>query len=113
MVETKQPTLEELRIGERVKKHRIMRGLTQTELARRLGVTPGAVSRFESGDTMIGIGTLLDIVAILDICIEDMLPEYSLKTRYSEFYQLMEEIPSERRTKLIDCFTATLQAVKG
>lgn len=111
MIQVKKAASADMKLGERVKKQRLLRGMTQTELARRLGVTPGAVSRFEAGETMIGVRTLLDIVEILGIGIEDLLPEYSLKTKYSYLYELMEAIPEAKRDKLVEGFKTTLEAV--
>ena len=38
-----------VKIGERLRKQRRIMGLTQEQAARRLGVSPAAVSKWESG----------------------------------------------------------------
>ena len=102
---------EKLPIGDRVKKLRMEKHMTQTELARRLGMTPGAISRFESGETMVGVGTLLEIVTILGVGIEDLIPEYSFKEKYKDVWELLMSVPEDRRSKLLDGLKATLEAL--
>ena len=47
--------------------YRIDHGITQTELARRIGIRQPALSRLEAGEHMPTIGTLLKISEALDI----------------------------------------------
>ncbi|MCA1695972.1 MAG: helix-turn-helix domain-containing protein [Actinobacteria bacterium] len=42
----------ELELGQRVRELRVQQGLSQTELARRAGMTQPAVARFEAGGTV-------------------------------------------------------------
>ncbi len=51
--------------GEKIRKARTAAGLTQAELAGKVGVTHSAVSYFESGKTDPSAGTLRDIARVL------------------------------------------------
>src|SRR5262245_47841164 len=51
----------------RLVQYRADHGLTQTELARRLGLKQPAVARLETGEHMPTIGTLLRIAEALEI----------------------------------------------
>jgi transcriptional regulator with XRE-family HTH domain len=48
-------------------------GLSLRELARRVGLTPSAISQFETGKTKPSVGTLFEIVEVLDVSLDDML----------------------------------------
>ena len=64
-------------IGERLMYFRKEKGMGQVDLARQLGVSPSVISNLERGKTIVGIMSLLEIVSILGIGIEDLLPEYA------------------------------------
>lgn len=49
------------------------RGMTQRELADRIGCYPKDVSRWETGTTLPGTASLLKLAAALDCSCEDIL----------------------------------------
>lgn len=53
-----------MNIGEVIRKNRKSKGLTQEEMARRLGVTAPAVNKWESGSTMPDIMLLSPIARL-------------------------------------------------
>lgn len=65
----------------RIKEIRKAVGLNQADLGTRLGVSPGAVSRWESGDR-----TIPDS-AIISICREFNVNETWLRTGYGEMFR--------------------------
>ena len=60
-------------IGEVIKKHRKSIGLTQEEMANRLGVTAPAVNKWEKGNTLPDIALLAPIARLLNITIDELL----------------------------------------
>lgn len=52
---------------------RLRRGLTQRDLAKKLGVSPGAVANWEAGLRMPRVPMLCKIAAVLDVTIDEML----------------------------------------
>lgn len=68
---------EELSIGNRIKYFRTQRGMNQTELAEKISVSSSVISNLENNKSMVGVHTLLDIIKVLDIGIEELFPEYS------------------------------------
>jgi transcriptional regulator with XRE-family HTH domain len=66
-----------VRLPDEIKQARLRAGLSQRDLALRLGVAPSAVSQWESGTTMPTIANRADIGAILGIRFASMLPEVS------------------------------------
>lgn len=60
-------------IGKYLLKKRKERNLTQAELAKKLDVTFQAVSRWENGDSIPDIGTLVLLADLYDISVDDIL----------------------------------------
>jgi transcriptional regulator with XRE-family HTH domain len=63
----------EVDLGARLRAERMRAGLSLRELARRLGLTPSAVSQFETGKSKPSVGTLFEIVELLGVSLDDML----------------------------------------
>ena len=54
-------------IGKRIRARRLERGLSQTELGQRLGVTFQQVQKYEKGTNRVGAGRLQRVAEILDV----------------------------------------------
>jgi transcriptional regulator with XRE-family HTH domain len=54
-------------IADRIRDARLSNGLSQVELAQKLGVTQGTISRAERGNGDIRLGTLLELTRALDL----------------------------------------------
>lgn len=67
-------------IGEFIRELRIEKGLTQTELAKLIGVTDKSVSKWENGRCMMDLSLLVPISEIFDISIEELLLGKRLNT---------------------------------
>lgn len=66
-----------IRLGRNLAGYRKALGLTQEQLAQRLGVEPETISRFERGATAPSLATLEKIAALLQVRISDLLGEAS------------------------------------
>ena len=62
-------------LGERLKSERVKAGLSQRELARRLGLSPSMISQVESGLSQPSVGTLWAIVTELDLSLDTIIRE--------------------------------------
>ena len=62
-------------IAERVRAYRKRLGITQSQLAAKLGVTFQQVQKYERGTNSIGAGRLLEIAYIFNIPIQVLYPE--------------------------------------
>ena len=65
------PPLEE-DVGPRLRAHREHRGLSLRELARRLGVSPSAISQIETGKSRPSVSTLYAIVSELGMSLDEL-----------------------------------------
>ena len=66
-----QPTLED-GLGPRLRTRREARGLSQRELARRLDLSPSAISQFETGKSRVSVSTLYAIVSELEVSLDEL-----------------------------------------
>lgn len=60
-------------IGERLREERVKAGISQRELARRLGLSPSLISQLESGQSRPSVGTLYSIVTELGLSLDRVI----------------------------------------
>ncbi len=60
-------------IGARIREERVNAGLSQRELARRLGLSASLISQLESGQSKPSVGTLYSIVTELDVSLDRVI----------------------------------------
>jgi transcriptional regulator with XRE-family HTH domain len=63
----RQPTSADIQVGESIRAHRLILGMSQNDLARRLGVSFQQVQKYEKGTNRVGAGRLPQIAEIFDI----------------------------------------------
>ena len=59
-----------------IKKARLIAGLSQTDLAARLGVTNGAIGQWEKGVTRPRIGRLKKLAAELNTTVDELISDW-------------------------------------
>lgn len=57
----------DVHVGRRVRKRRVMLGLSQTGLAKSIGITFQQIQKYEAGKNRIGAGRLFEISEILEV----------------------------------------------
>ena len=65
--------MDQIKIGKFISERRRAVGLTQMQLAERLGITDRAVSKWETGRAMPDASIMLELCAILSISVNDLL----------------------------------------
>ena len=68
-------------IGRRIKIARIRTGLTQEELADRVGISPTHISNVETGSTRVSLTSLVHLANELGVTMDDLLCENLEKAR--------------------------------
>jgi transcriptional regulator with XRE-family HTH domain len=63
----RQPNSADVQVGESIRAHRLMAGMSQDALARKLGVSFQQVQKYEKGTNRVGAGRLPQIAEIFDI----------------------------------------------
>ncbi|GKS87652.1 helix-turn-helix domain-containing protein [Acidovorax sp. SUPP1855] len=81
-------------VGAAIKARRLDAGMSQDQLAERLGVGPEAVSRMERGVVGLTIPKLVELANVLKCSIEDFIPGASGSTQSgaNEIAQLLEPL---------------------
>ena len=93
-------------IGDRLRAERVKAGISQRELARRLGLSASMISQLESGLSKPSVGTLYAIVTELDLSLDRVIRGEDYDQRVGAGDTGSEEIPlvrsSERRALDLD-----------
>ena len=82
-------------IGDNVAKYRTMAGLTQTQLAERVGISTAFISRVERGQKMMKVQTLYALSQALQISADALLNEKSTNGRLENIKVLLANQPDE------------------
>lgn len=64
-------------IGRAVSSRRVLKGITQGQVAEQIGVEPETISRIERGVTLAPVSRLSDIADVLDCPLSDLLRDGS------------------------------------
>ena len=99
-----QSDIDYMKIGQRIKAARVLKGYTQFELGELTDVSNNHISHIESGQTKVSLSLLIKIASVLDKDIEYFL----LDVPYTRSGTI---INSEIAEKLNRCSSATLIAV--
>src|SRR5690349_12571093 len=59
-------------VGDRIRMFRVNRGMSQTMLAGRIGVTFQQVQKYERGASRVGVSRLVRIASVLDVSIGEL-----------------------------------------
>lgn len=79
-------------IGNKISEYRQNKGLTQEELAGKLGVTPQALSKWERGQSLPDVGLLADLCNILGCRADDLLGIAAAKITENDDEKAQDEI---------------------
>lgn len=71
--------MDQIKIGKFILNCRKEKGLTQEQLAEKLGVTSKSISRWENGNTMSDYSLLKDLCNELDISVNELLSGEKIK----------------------------------
>lgn len=87
-------------IGKNIHRLKKSHGMTQAELAQKLGRTPGSISRIETGNSTIGVKLLVNIADLFSVSMEELIrPEGSL-SHFNSVTHLLASMPEETLVSL-------------
>ncbi len=97
-------------IGQKIRKYRRAQGLSQEQLAERVGISVTHMSHIETGNTKLSLAVFVDIVRALDILADDLLSEGTSgrKTSFNEINSMLEGCT----TKQVRIITDIVKAAK-
>ena len=73
----RKPNLADSQLGESIRAHRLILGMSQSELAKQLGVSFQQVQKYEKGANRIGAGRLPQIAEIFEVPISELFGGYA------------------------------------
>lgn len=93
--------MNQIKIGKFIARRRKGEGLTQAQLAEKLGITDRAVSKWETGKTMPDVSLMLELCDILGITVNELLngEEINMENNEKKNEQLMLEMAKELEEK--------------
>jgi transcriptional regulator with XRE-family HTH domain len=74
---TKAPDSRDMEVGRRIRAQRLVRGLSQTDLGRSLGITFQQVQKYEKGANRVGAGRLTRIAETLGVPVAFFFGDHS------------------------------------
>ncbi|HEI8571186.1 TPA: helix-turn-helix transcriptional regulator [Morganella morganii] len=82
-------------VGRKIKDIRKSAGISGEELAKKLGLTQQQISRYESGQSVMSIDTVVMIAHVLHVSVNELLSDY-LASEYSDIMLLMNHRNADR-----------------
>lgn len=62
-------------MGLNLKIARVKKGLSQKQLADKVGISPATVSKAETGKFDLRLSTLIKLSKVLDVSVEELIPD--------------------------------------
>src|SRR5580704_10142441 len=77
----RQPNSADIQIGKSIRAHRLITGMSQSDLARKLGVSFQQIQKYEKGMNRVGAGRLPQIAKIFDVPIGTLFDANAITPR--------------------------------
>ena len=100
-------------IGQRIRKFRKAYGLSQEQLAERIGISATHMSHIETGNTKLSLPVLVDISKILEVRTDDLLfdAETDKSAALGELAEVLEECTATQMRIIADVVKSTKTAL--
>jgi transcriptional regulator with XRE-family HTH domain len=105
MAHADQPAIVTLPVGQRIRRHRLDHQLTQTELARQIGIQQSDLSRMEKGEYRVSLDVLFRILQALELSLGEFfgdLAQHSLTSREGMLLESFRVLPHEAQQEVIE-----------
>jgi transcriptional regulator with XRE-family HTH domain len=90
-------------VGQLLRHHRLDRRLTQTELARQIGIQQSDLSRMEKGEYRVSLDVLFRILQIFEMSLGEFFGELasqSLTAREAHLLECFRALPREKQEEV-------------
>ena len=84
-------------IGQRIRAHRLDQQVTQTELARQIGIQQSDLSRMEKGEYRVSLDILFRILQALELSLGEFFGDLAQRDLTSQESQLLQSFGHSRR----------------
>jgi transcriptional regulator with XRE-family HTH domain len=92
-------------VGQRIRQHRLERSLTQTELARQIGIQQSDLSRMEKGEYRVSLDVLFRILQTLEMSLGEFfgdLAQQHLTSRDEVLLHSFRLLAAEAQQDVLD-----------
>lgn len=103
------------KIGQRIRKFRKAQGLSQEELAEKIGISVTHMSHIETGNTKLSLSVFVDIANVLNVQTDDLLNDRNfgcISKAKGELSEILEGCSSEQLNIISDVVKSLLIAIK-
>jgi transcriptional regulator with XRE-family HTH domain len=73
----RRPNSADIQVGESIRAHRLLAGMSQGDLARKIGVTFQQVQKYEKGTNRVGAGRLPQIAEMLGVPVAALFKDHA------------------------------------
>lgn len=108
--------LDDKAIGKRIKIARIRTGLTQENVADRIGITPQHVSNIETGNSSVSLTTLVAIANLLGTTMDELLCDTLVKSKEvfcMEADEVLRDCSEYEVRVLVDILKAAKESIRS
>ena len=92
--------------GEQIKAYRTRLGLTQSQVADGMNVTPGYISNVENGRTAMSLRVLIYYAKLMGITLDELVgalePDYKTNALDNALLSEIKKLTSEEKEKLLE-----------
>lgn len=99
-------------IGQKIRKVRKSRGLSQEELSEKIGISTTHMSHIETGNTKLSLPVLVDIASVLEVRTDELLFEDSPAERTAAI-EAIAHILEECSTQQVHIIEDIVKALKA
>lgn len=103
----------DIEIGRRIRKIRVMRGLSQKQLADLVMVSASSITRLEKGQTMVSVFTMIEIAKVLQVSVAEILTgrEGFEAAELAGVIAKLSKYPKEQRQAILQGFEKMLDGI--
>jgi len=101
---TKAPDSRDMEIGRRIRAQRLVRGLSQTDLGRSLGITFQQVQKYEKGANRVGAGRLTRIAESLGVPVSFFFADHAGLGKTDEASEALSFLETAAAVRLVKAF---------
>lgn len=102
------------KIGQKIRKFRKIQGLSQEELAEKIGISTTHMSHIETGNTKLSLSVFVDIANALNVQTDDLLNDRDIirtDRANKELSEILETCTSEQLNVIADVVKAVVISI--
>jgi transcriptional regulator with XRE-family HTH domain len=101
---TKAPDSRDMEVGRRIRAQRLVRGLSQTDLGRSLGITFQQVQKYEKGANRVGAGRLTRIAEVLTVPVAFFFGDHGSSGKADEASEAMSFLETAGAVRMVKAY---------